>query len=382
MAENAFTECAKQSTELEPQDLQLQNSVAIAAIMKAMGVDKCTRTDVSLGPLTIVGEGSTSVGCEQIAVYAKTISQVQQAVQCAMTSVSQSSRTSVIGINEILIELTGNARVQCIYAKQNINLKIASTTEFSNEIKASMAADLESAIKNLSTVVQENSKKNTTTGVEGNKFAEAFAEELRQRVFQAAFTEIIEEVIQAFQATNVFTLRVSGNALVGLLDPSPYSKDNGCVVVDQNVTMQVWTQTIMTNVMSYVFNTKLAADWSNEWILQQKSSSEGGSGLIAIIIAIIVLLIVIGLVVYMMKRNNGQNSVMGTGQQAGDTGRTIAIVFLIIGIVMFIIAILLIVFDLTVVGGAVMIPISLAVIAISAFMLYRANLVKAGKSPS
>src|SRR6185369_1698425 len=111
---------------------------------------------------------------------------------------SQSSSTSVIAANNVILNISGHAQVACVVVDQNINLKIGTSVEFSNQVKSSMASDLSATMKNLANAVQDASKDVLATP-QGQKTATLFATYLEQTAFQGSFDQIITDSIQNFQ---------------------------------------------------------------------------------------------------------------------------------------------------------------------------------------
>lgn len=380
MASNAFTQCRSLAEPRPPNSLALQNSAAMSSIMKAMGIATCTTTDFAAGvlPYVEVAAGAVSVGCEQVAVLAAALDQSQRAIQCTVSNVSQSSSTSVITANNIILNISGHARVSCIIIDQSIQLKIGTNVEFGNQVKTSMANDLSATMKNLSSVVQ-NASKDALSTPQGNKTATAFSTYLEQTAFQGSFENIITESIQNFQASNTVTINLTDYAFIGLLNPPANLLDQGCLKITQSIIMEVLSSTIMDNVLAHVFDNSLASDWSNAWIADQTSKANATklvdiTNLVSGIIAIIILVVVVAVVLFMVLKGGGMNSFMSAPEGTpGQRGITIAGVMIAFGIILFIVGIALLAGGWSTWGGGICLAVGLIVGGLGGFLLWRAK---------
>jgi len=369
----------------------LQNGVAMAAVMKAMGIQACRTLDIATGILPYVTTSSAhvSIGCEQVAVLAASLDQTTRAIQCTVSRVSQSSNQQIIAVNNITISLSGNAVITCIYVDQNINLKIASTVDFNSDITTAMASDLSASIKNFANVVQTANKDALSTP-QGNKTASLFSTQLQQTAFQGSFEEIIQTSIKNFHSGNTFTLTLTGYSMIGLLNPPPNLLTAGCLVVNQNIVMQVYSQTILDNIMSRVFDTELASEWSNAWIVDQDSQSNAShitdlTNLISGIFGILIVVGVIGLVLFMLLKGGGNNILMSSSSPnstPGQKGTTIAASLIVVGIILFVVGIAVIATEASTWGGVICIIGGLLIIALAGYLLWKATQIKKGSKPN
>ncbi len=389
MASNAFTQCRDLALPRPPSDLQLQNSAAASALMKSMGIQACTSTEAVGGflPYIVATQVATSVGCEQVAALIQSIDQSQRAIQCTVSKVSQSSSTAAIAANNILINLSGNAVITCLTVQQDIDLKIATNVEFGSQVKTSMANDLESTIKSFANVVQ-NSEKDALSTPAGNKAATLFASYLEQTSFQGSFEEIIQKSIQDFQATNTFTLNMTGYSMIGLANPPSNLLVNNCLTITQAIVMQVFSSTILDSALQHVFDNQLASDWSSAWIAEQHSKANQlelvditnlASGIIAVVIVVIIIIVV----VFMVMKGGGNNSLMSSSSgQPGQKGVTIAAIIISIGIILFFVGIGLLAAGLSTWGGGICIAAGLIAAGLGGYLLWRANQVKSSTAPA
>lgn len=376
---NAFTQCRDLAQPLPHDSPALINSAAMSSVLKQMGIQACRTAEVAAGPWVPVIQtvaASVSVGCEQVAVMAAAIDQTQRAIQCTVSNISQSSSTSVIAANNVILNISGHAQVACVVVDQNINLKIGTSVEFSNQVKSSMASDLSATMKNLANAVQDASKDVLATP-QGQKTATLFATYLEQTAFQGSFDQIITDSIQNFQATNTFTLNLTDYAFIGLLAPNPNQLTNGCLNVNQNIVMQVISSTIMDNCLAHVFSADIASEWVNEWTVAQKSQATGYKfpfDLSFAIIGPIIIIIIIIIVIVMLVKGGGANSMMSApGGTPGQRGTMIAGIFVAISIILFFVGVGLLAAGISVLGGAICLVMGLIGAALGGYLLWRAQ---------
>jgi hypothetical protein len=385
-ASNAYTQCRDLALPLPPSSIAMQNGAAVSSLMRSMGITACRTADTAGGILPFITTVSAhvSIGCEQVAVLATALDQTTRAIQCTVSAVSQSSQQQVIAANNITIELSGNAVITCIFVDQNIDLKIATTVDFGSEVITSMASDMEATIKNFSSNVQ-NAEKDALSTPAGNKTATLFSTQLQQTAFQGDFSTIIQESIQDFQSGNTFTLVLTGYSMIGNLNPPPNLLTNGCLVVNQSIVMQVFAQTIMDNMLTRVFDSQQASDWSNAWINDQTSKSDAShitdlTNLLTGVISIIIIIIVVVIVAFMLLKGGGISNILMTSPSPGATpggrGNTIAAVIVAVGIILFVVGIAVIATEASAWGGGICIVIGLVMVGLGGYLLWRTNQIK------
>ncbi len=381
MASNAFSQCRDLALPREPTDPQLQNSAAAASLMKAMGVTACQTFDSGQGILPHIELFGVhkSVGCEQIAVLVQSIDISQRAIQCTVSKVSQTSSVQVITSNHIILNITGHAVITCINVEQKIALKIATNTNFGSEIRTAMASDMAATMRSFAQSIQ-NTQKDSTATVEGNRSAEIFSTQLEQTAFQGSFEEIIQESIQSYQPTNTFIANIGDYAMIGLLNPPPNLLNAGCLTVTQDIIMQLNSTVIMDNILAHVFSTSAAADWASTWISDQTAVGTGATGLgplLGIIIAIAAVVALGGLAIFLITKGGGNNTAMSaTPETPGQRGVQIGAAMIIIGLILFIVSIIFFATGISDIAGGVMMACALILVGIGGYVLWRAKQVQ------
>ena len=370
----AFDACQNSQQPRSPSDIVAKQATALASLMKAMGITTCTTVDAGVStPLIpiLAAQVAVSVGCEQLSVMATSIDTTQRVLQCAINSVSQSSSTFVMQKNNITIQLTGHAHIDCLSVSQTINSKIASYADFGAGVQQKFGVTINDMVKSMATNVQDASK--TLTTPQGQKAVTQFTQQLDQSANSSTYSQITQEAINDFQASNTFTLKLSEYAFIGAAYPN---QTTGCVVIDQNIMMQVLSQNIMNASLSNVFSTDVAAAFTQEWINSQKSVTKGlGLDFSGILGGLVALLLIAALAVglFMLLKNRGNNPAMSSANgNPGGRGKIIAIVILLLGIVFFILGIVCLATGFSTILGVILLIAGIVMIGLGGYMLWRA----------
>lgn len=353
----AFEACQASLPVRTPQDLVASQAVALASLMKAMGIQTCITADIGydvslLGIPLAQAQVGVSVGCEQLSVMATSIDKTQRVLQCAINSVSQSSSVFVMSKNDITINVSGHAHMSCLTVKQSIQSKVASYAEFGTVVQQKFGTTINEMVKSMAQNVQDSSK--TITTPQGQKAVTQFTEQLDQSANESTYSNITESAINDFQASNTFKLILDEYAFIGAAYPNQVS---GCVVVDQTIMMQVLSQNIMNASLENVFSTEVASAFTQEWINSQKVVTKGlGTDLLGILGALIGILLIAALAggLFMLLKNRGNNSAMSSPNGVpGARGKIIAIVIIAFGILFFILGIVCMATNFSVILGSI-----------------------------
>ncbi len=376
MAEAAFESCQNTVKVRSPTDMVNEHAASIGTTLRGLGLRDC----VNFNHRSFFGlvQSSFDIGCEQVAVMATSIDHAQRIFQCAVSAISQTTQTQVMNSNNIHVKLTDNASISCLNVEQTISARIASSSEFGAQVKTDMAALLNSMVKSMATTVQDSSRDLTTP--QAQRSVMSFTSQLEQTESQATFQDIVQSSINNFQSSNDFTLEMDQNSFIGFATPDGTT---GCVTIVQAIIMQVLVQNIFNATIDQVFSSSAAAEFSQEWIAAQKSFAQApdelgslGSALASGLIVVVVI-VIIGLAIFMLvgkgpSGQSGTNTFM-TGQRTGVNGRTTAIIFLVIGIFIFLFGIIALVTYISTILGAVCIIAGLAVVAIAGYMVWKAG---------
>jgi hypothetical protein len=375
-AEEAFLACQNTIQPLPPQDLVTSFSPAMSSLMRSMGIGQCTTFDTKQDIFFATSQTGVSVGCEQISIMSQILSTTQRVLQCTVSAVSQTTSTQVMTSNDITVRLTGHAHIDCLTVQQTIQAKIASLGEFGAEVITDMGAFINDTVKSFASNVQDASKDVTTP--QGQKSLQLFVQQLEQTSNQSGFSNIVQEAINNFQASNNFVLEMDGYAFVGAA--SPFLGQNNCVTIVQEIMMEVLVQNIMNATLENTFSTDVAAEFTAEWINAQKSvaktppslMSELGQILSGAILGIIIIAVVV-VAALMLLKGGGINNIMGTPDKMGDRGRSISIFFIVLGIIVLAAGIACAATGFSTTIGAIAIVIGIICIAIAGYMLYRSQ---------
>jgi len=380
MSEAAFLACQNSIHPRAPSTIVADHGVALASLMRSMGITNCRSVDYKTDVFFATSQVGVSVGCEQLAVMATSIDHVQRVFQCACSSISQSTSTLVMNSNNIEVKVSDHAIIGCLRVEQTIQARIASSAEFGAVVQAQMANTLNDMVRSMGSLVQDASKDITTP--QGQKSVRTFVQELEQTASQATFQEIVQQSINNFQSSNNFRLTLSDWAMAGLLSPeSPQNEAAGCIVIVQQIMMQVMVQNMMDATLENVFSSDVAADFTENWIVSQKSVAKTTPSLLseagALITGSFLGLLLIGAIAlgaFMLLKGGGQNPVMSNSSgEPGASGRTTAIVLIVIGILVFIFGIICFAINLSDIVGGIAIGVGVVMIGLGGYCLWKAD---------
>ncbi len=377
----AFVACQNSVQPKTAEQMVEDKSPSISSMLKALKLPVCITSDAEFGVLPYVktGQVSVSVGCQQISIMATTVDTIQRVLQCAVTNISQNTSTFVMAENNINIHLSGHASIDCLDVHQNIQARIASYAEFGAAVQQKFGVTINDMVKSMATTVQDASK--SITSPQGQQSVTLFAQELEQSANSSTYTDITQEAINNFQASNDFVLTMTEYSFIGASYPNAVTQ---CVSINQTIMMQVLVQNIMDASLANAFSTDLAAKFTQEWVTGQKSVSKTTplTDLGSLLMGGFVMILLIGALavgIFMVMKNGGANSVMSSSSGSpGGRGKIIAIVMIVLGVLVFILGIASLATSFSTIAGAIGIVAGAVMIGLGGYLFWKATQVSKG----
>jgi hypothetical protein len=381
MAEAAWLACQNTVKPRPPQTVVKDHGTALASMLQALGLTNCIQGGTDADLLFTRATSSFSVGCEQVSVMSTAVDVCQRTLQCAVSAISQTTSTQVMLSNNITVNITGNAHIDCLSVEQTIQGKIASYGEFTTQVQTQMASFINDTVNSMGKNVQDASK--DVTSPQGQKAVKDFSLQLEQTANESTFQTIIQESVNNFQASNNFMLNMDEYAFIGASYPNQETK---CVTIIQTVLMQVLVQNIMNATLQNVFSTDVAAAFTEEWINAQKSQANKGTSLMSDlgqaisggILGIIVIAVIVVVVLMLMKGGNN-NLMSSNASKPGMSGRTTAIVLLVVGLLIFVAGIACAATGFSTIIGGIAIAVGALMIGLGGYLLWKSEQIAKGK---
>lgn len=331
-------------------------SAGLAALVSAAGIGACTTAQGAGGsllpPYGIVA--GISIGCEQVAAMSSALDSVQRIFNCSILNLSQSTTTTAKVDLTITNEIDGSfeARNCEMKASQASGMKVAVYGQLDNDVKNIMNSTMKASIDGFLKNVQDEENKGLFATSQGQKSFQVVKESIQNYANSTAITTVVQDSFVAFSQSGAITQRIGPQAVVRIINENP----NGppypqCFSTTQDFTMQVISQSIVTNALSNIFTTDVQAAMKLILENSQARSSDTGFGLPGFGSFLIILLIIIIVLPLIFGKKDNKESGQKEPILSGPAGKGLGIALMVIGFGLVIAGIVMLIIANKIVGG-------------------------------
>lgn len=275
--------------DIPPDQIESKAASGITQVLKALGVESCKTAQlgaVSLLPPAFIG-GTSSVGCEQIAVMANAVETHMQQTACVINKQNITGTTVLNANNKVTLIIGRGSEVCNINIRQDITGDVKASNSFSTQAKTDISNIMKDMVSQIGKVVQD--EKIGYLGVPpSQKSIQDFTSYLSQNSTASSINDWTQAALTKIQATNTVEIRVDPYVTIGYLN----SVCTGGITIDQNVLASLQAQNVVDSVLTNIFSSNEGAAYKSELSAALKGESSGADSLISAFSGIFVFVII------------------------------------------------------------------------------------------
>lgn len=259
----------------------LDNSAGLATVLQSMGLGPCKTQSAAAGgfvlipPAAIGGAESSSSGCEQVAVVASTVQQYQDVLSCIVNQTVQSSSSSLINTNDLVIRIGAHADIEGgLTVKQLNDVQVKVIYGLTDNQKTQVQSSMNDFLKQFADSLQK-SKTGPLATPQGQKTVQDFSTMISQQATQEKLSQVIQQFKFDLTDDNKLIIDVGPYSVIRL-SPENYGKQlsAGINITQENI-VHYFAQQMMNEVLSTVFKTDEGQKVIDTFKTQQQNEAAG-----------------------------------------------------------------------------------------------------------